>query len=154
MASTIRIETACFTLLLIDPPSLVRRDDELTQERLGEPARIAGRQAVAQLVPLVAGGYLAQLLYVGGAIARGQLGGDGAERLVEAIALLLRIEFQAVAAVTGPDAGPVGHLGIVRPVIGGPPAGRGLHLQIGGVGLPVVAGHGGVGRRHVGRVRR
>ncbi len=66
-----------FALLLGDPPGLARRDDELPQEGLGQPAGVASRQAVAQLIPLIARGDLAQLLFVGGLVARRQLRSDG-----------------------------------------------------------------------------
>src|SRR6185312_7673354 len=107
MTAVIGVDATCFALLLVDPPCLARRDNELAQERLREPTWIARRQTVAQLVPFVAGLDLAKLFLECRAITGCQIRRGRAERTAESVAGLLGIELHSFGRIARPQSGPV-----------------------------------------------
>jgi hypothetical protein len=62
MIAAVGIDSADLVLHLVDEPHLVRRDDELLEERLDDPARHAGGLAVAQWIELDAAADFVELV--------------------------------------------------------------------------------------------
>ena len=99
VSAAVGIDAARLTLLLVDPPGLAWRDDELFEEWLGQPARVSRRQAVAQLIPFVSGGDFAKLRIERGLVARREIRRDRPEGNIETVAFLFRVELQSLAEI-------------------------------------------------------
>ncbi len=143
VAAAIGIDAPRLALLLVDQPRLLRRHDELAQERLREPARVPGGQTIAELIPFVAAGDVAELLPVGRLVLRREL---GRRMPVGEPARLRRIELETAAGAR-PHPGPVGHLGVVRARVVRAAVRLALRLEIDGVGVAELRGDGGIRRR-------
>ncbi len=144
VAAVVGIDAADLGVLLGEQPGLLGAQDIFPQERLQQPARVAGGQAGRERIPLDALGDVGQLLVVHLLVRRGQGGGGLGP-------FLLGVEVEAS-----------GVLPKARPVRQGPPghpgaAVRGLAHGLvlvprGGIGLVVAPGRGIGGRR--GQLRR
>ncbi len=111
VAAAVGIDPMDLGVLLGQEPGFLGPQDELAQERLDDPARVAGGQAGGQRIPLDALLHVLQLLLVALAELGRQRGGGVA-------AVLVGIEVEAVRLA--PEAGPVGQ---VSPAHGGPAVG-------------------------------